>query len=346
MRKIYNAIPLILLVIAGAYMQSCSKKYEDEKRAGNDITRFVIAGSTGDSVKCLIIDDTITINWDPEVAMPSTITPTIVVEEKATISPASGTAVPLNANTTYKVTAENGEIKTYTLKITLAAPIPSISSSLSAAIWFNNTQIPIYGEYFLAGTDTSKISAYLKRTSDGLEIPLEINKKQVTNYSIIANMPVFSAEMGIGLHQLFVKTGNRVAKGVDMTIYAPPINNVTVVSSFAQDGQDIHADDSLTINYTASSSAYNGRIADFYSTQEIATVVFYFGYEMTVNVTEFVRKTNSIKFKVPEAVNKYIGQSLGQFRIYYKTVHPDWIISSSYRTNVYFTTPSPVKAKG
>jgi hypothetical protein len=342
MQHVYKLLLSIFFIAAVA--QSCRKtEYEYEKRSENDIRQFVIVGSTGDSVKCLINADTINVYWNPDVALPTTIRPIIAVSEKATVSPASGESVALNENTTFSVTAENGQTRTYRVKIVYAMPIPNVSSATDKIIWMNSTQINIYGEYFLANTDTAAISAYLRRTSDGLEIPLELQRNRITNYSIVANLPEFSAEQEVGLHQLFVKTGDRVGKGIDVNFYAPSIFSVNIVSSCPQAGQDIHAGDSMVINYQASSAEYNGKIAEFYSTDQIATVVLYVGYEQTVDVTEMVRTPTGVRFKIPEGISKYVGMSLPQCRIYYKSVHPDWTISSSYRHNVYFDSPSPIK---
>jgi hypothetical protein len=250
MFNINKIIPLILIIAT-----SCKKtEYEHEKSPYNNIKQFIIAGSTGDSTKCLISGDSIIIYWNPDVALPANITPSIVVDGKATISPASGATVPFNENTMYTVTAENGDVKTYRINVVLSMPIPAISRVSTPLTWLNSSQIYIYGEYFLANNDTSEIEAYMQRVSDGFEIPLELVRSRTTNYTLVANLPEFTAEQDTGLHKLFVKTGERVSPGIDVQLLTPSISYVTRESSFVQDGQDIHAGDWLTINYTATDS--------------------------------------------------------------------------------------------
>lgn len=335
-----------IIFIAGVSLQSCSKtEYEYQKRPYNDIKQFIISGSTGDAVKCLVSGDSITIYWNPDVELPSTITPTIVVDGKATISPASGASVPFNKNTTYTVTAENGEVKTYRLNPVLTLPIPAISRVSGPLTWLSATQLSIYGEYFLANTDTSEIAAYMQRVSDGFEFPLELVRERTTNYSLVAQLPAFSAEQDTGLHKLFVKAGNRVAEAVDVRFLTPFISHANPVSNLVQEGQAVHSGDSITIHYSFSDD-YSGKIAGYYNAKNIDYVVLYFSpsFETIIIPGSRVVTDNTVSIKLPD-IDKYIGQTIGQYRFIYKTVPPEQATVSAYYLRGFINTATPVEAK-
>ena len=345
MRKIYHSIPLVLVILTGLSLQSCEKtEYDYLKRPYNDIQQFVVLGSTGDSTKSVIIGDSINIYWNPDVPLPSNITPKIVVDKNATISPASGASVPFNKNTIYTVTAENGDVKTYRLNPVLTLPVPSISSVSTPLTWLNSTQVNIFGEYFLANTQPSEIKAYMQRVSDGFEFPLQLVANRITNYSIVANLPDFSAEQDIGLHKLYVKAGNRVAKSVDVIFQAPSISFTNRIASLVQEGKDVHPGDSLTINYAVSDS-YGGKVAGYYSTKNVRTVLLYVAFDAMIEVNDLVITDSTIKFKVPETFDQYIGQSILQCRLFFKTAPQDQATLTAYRHTMYLTTPSPIVAK-
>ena len=345
MLKINNILPVILLV-AGFGLQSCEKtEYDYLKRPYNEIKQFVLIGSTGDSTKSLISGDSITIYWNPDVKLPASITPKIVIPENATISPASGVSVPFAKNTVYTVTAENGDKKTYHLNPVLSLPVPSISGVSSPLTWLNSSQLEIYGEYFLASTQPSEIKAYMQRVSDGVEIPLELVANRTTNYALVANLPAFSMEQDTGMHKLFVKAGNRVAQGVNVQFLTPFISHANPVSSLVQDGQDIHSGDSLTINY-AFSDSYGGKVAGYYHPKNIDYVLVYFSpsFETVTIKGNLVITDKTVKIKLPD-VDKYIGQTVAQYRFIYKSVPAASAISSSYFLRGFLAKTTPVKAK-
>lgn len=335
-----------IIFIAGMLLQSCGKtEYEYQKRPYNDIKQFIITGSTGDAVKCFVSGDSITVYWNPDVELPSTITPTIVVDGKATVSPVSGTRVPFNKNTTYTVTAENGEVKLYRLNPVLSLPVPVISRVSGPLTWLSATQFSIYGEYFLANTDTAEISAYMQRVSDGFEVPLELVRERTTNYSLVAQLPAFSAEQDTGLHKLFVKAGNRVAEAADVRFLTPFISHAHPVSNLVQEGQAVHSGDSITINYSFSDD-YGGKIAGYYHARNIDYVVLYFfpSFETITIPGSRVVTDNKVSIKLPD-IDKYIGQTIGQYRFIYKTVPPEQATVSAYYLRGFINTATPVEAK-
>ncbi|MFT3824153.1 MAG: hypothetical protein QM731_09540 [Chitinophagaceae bacterium] len=346
MFKINNIVPFALLV-AGLSVQSCKKtEYEYEKRPYNEIKQFVIVGSTGDSTKSLIAGDSITVYWSADVAQPTTITPKIVIDDKATISPASGQAVAFNKTTTYTVTAEDGSTKTYRLNPVVNIPTPSISLvSGSPMTWLNSTQLGIYGEHFLAANTASEVKAYMQRAKDGFEFPLELVTANITNYSMIAKIPTFSAEQDTGLHKLFVKVGNRVAEPVTVQFLTPYISYANGTSKLVQEGQEIHSGDSLTINY-AFNDSYGGKVASYYNAKNIDYILFYVSPAAEwITITADRRVTDDmVRVKMPN-IDKYIGQSIVQYRFIYKSVPAASATLSSYYLRGFITTSTPIKAK-
>ncbi|MFD2940246.1 hypothetical protein [Flavobacterium notoginsengisoli] len=75
-------------------------------------------------IQAAIVNDTIKIVWVSYYAMPKTITPNIVLAEKAVISPKSAVEIPFKNGETYTVTSEAGTIKKYTLKVDFRQPQP------------------------------------------------------------------------------------------------------------------------------------------------------------------------------------------------------------------------------
>ncbi len=338
--------PIFFSLFVGIGLQSCTKTvYEYEKSPNNDILQFVVLGGNGDSVKCLIAGDRITINWNPDVELPSTIEPAIVVDEEATISPASGQAVPLSENTTYTVTAANGETKTYRLKIALNIPIPSISSATTPLTWLLHSQINIFGEHFLVNATEQAPDVYLQRIADGFEIPLTLVESSVSNYSMVANLPAFSAEQDTGLHRLYIKYNDRITQTTDIQLLTPPISHANPVSSLVQDGHDVHSGDNLTVNY-AFSDSYGGKVASYYHPDNIDYILLYFSpsYE-TIAIADNISVTaNTVTFQLPD-IDKYIGQAIVQYRFIYKTVPPASATSSAYFMRGFLAKEALVKAK-
>ncbi len=347
MRHTYNFF-LFSLFILVVYFQSCTKtEYEYEKRPYTDIKQFVIIGSDGDSAKCLIIKDTITVYWNPDITLPANVTPSIVIDEKATITPASGESISFKDNTTYTVTAEDGTTKIYTLKIVLNLPTPVLSGVQPAsATWITNSFLNIYGEYLLANADTSDLSAYMQRVSDGFEIPLELDRNRITNYSLIAVLPAFSAEQDTGLHKVFVKSKNRIAESIDVQFNTPVISHANPVSNMVQEGQPIHSGDSLTINYSLS-DVYDGKIAGYYHARNVDHILFYVApsYEWVTIPKENIAYTdNTVTFKLPD-VDKYIGQNIVQYRFIYNSVPAASATLSTYFLRGFITNNTPIEAK-
>ncbi|WP_312191964.1 hypothetical protein [Sphingobacterium sp.] len=186
------------LLMTGLLMNSCKKTtYEQIKRPYNDLLSFKIASSVDglDSLNAVIAGDSISIFWDPAQALPTTISPALAVSAGATVSPASGQAVPFSTNTQYTVTAEDGSTKTYRVRPVFNIPIPTItkfSTTASTVAWgqtlLNSFQIlnaPYpSGFYYFAGTDQTAemLDMYYSRGATKVQLPLEtfVEKHKIT----------------------------------------------------------------------------------------------------------------------------------------------------------------------
>lgn len=349
MRYIYHLTAVLFLMMTGIGVSSCKKtEYEFEKRPYNEIKQFVVIGSTGDSTKSLISGDSITIYWNPDVVMPASITPKIVIDSKATISPASGQAVPFDKNTIYTVTAEDGKVKKYHLNPVLTIPVPSISRVAgSPATWLISTQLTVYGENFLtAGITPADIKVYMQRASDGFEFPLELVENRTTNFFLTVNLPQFSAEQDTGLHKLFVKIANKVGMGSDVQLLVPPISYANPTSNLVQEGQKVYTGDTLTINYAVNDN-YGGKIAGYYKGSNAIdrVLVYTSNFDIiTVPAAQLKVTDNTVKLKLPD-ITPYIGQTINQYRFIYKTVPPDQAIYSTYYLRGFLSIATTFSAK-
>ncbi len=343
MHKIVR-ITVCLGFIALAFAGCTKTEYNYLKRPYHDIKLFSLMGSYGDSINALVRGDSIVVYWNPDVELPTTITPDIMVADQATISPASGVAVPFNEQTRYTVTAEDGTTKTYRLKIALTVPFPVIKSATNPISWLSTSQITIAGEYFLANTDTSEISAYLQRQSDGFEVPLEIMTRRVTNFQIVASLPPFSAEQDTGMHKLFVQTGSRLAREIDVRFLMPTITNTTYTSSLVEDGQPVRSGDMLTVNFTIMDN-YDGKIANYYKNGINEVLLYTMNYDIITVPHENLTVTDgSVTFKVPD-VSSHVGKSLFQYRLTFKSVPEGSEQSSAYSLRGFITGNTPLSAE-
>lgn len=123
-------VAMLALVIACALHTACKKDYEQTPYNYTDILSFSYTDTAGTLRKAAIKGDSILVYWPQRLTTSPDITPTIVVAEKATVSPASGSAVKLANGTPVTVTAEDGSKKTYYIR--LVQNLPDIVLAASA----------------------------------------------------------------------------------------------------------------------------------------------------------------------------------------------------------------------
>ena len=117
------------VALCGIMLSSCKKEYVDKfniipgdtvRVSGlKQIISFSLKEFSADTlIKASITDkDSIFVYWPVYKQIPTEITPEIIISNKAVISPASGVTVPFETDTKYKVTAEDGTERIYTLKV-------------------------------------------------------------------------------------------------------------------------------------------------------------------------------------------------------------------------------------
>lgn len=160
----------VLLVLA-----SCKKEYKDYPYS--DMISFSLKDASGATFKAAITSKDITVYWPPFQKTPDSISPSIIVAEHATISPASGTKVPFKEGVKFTVTAQDGSKTVYTLKPTINQPIPYITSFEDThdfnglTVFHPDATIFISGDYFL--TDSLATKVYLQ-LDGGKELPVEV----------------------------------------------------------------------------------------------------------------------------------------------------------------------------
>lgn len=201
MKNIYNlGLSILATALIGSSLLtvSCEKtKYEYLKKPYTDILSFKIASPIEglDSLSAVIAGDSISIYWDPSLALPNTISPRISVANVASIKPASGEAVPFSDKTVFTVTAEDGTIKEYRLIPMVNTPIPNIFKKTSAPAvmaWGHGILDPYQslrapdpaGYYFFVGKDQTaeKVEMLYARSGKTELMPLEtfVKKHQFT----------------------------------------------------------------------------------------------------------------------------------------------------------------------
>ncbi|WP_133578157.1 hypothetical protein [Pedobacter metabolipauper] len=186
-----------------SFIVSCKKEYVDFPY--NSIEKFVIADNAKAEIKASIIDDKIIIYWPPLQTIPDSITPNILVSDRAKISPESGKKVAFNETTVYTVTAQDGSVKKYILS-------PSINQPLPAFEIINNTGITIGETMALTGeniiTDTTKTRLYLV-DKDKKEIQLYGSTFLLFTHSQIQLPIAITSAIDTGYYSFKLVTGLR-----------------------------------------------------------------------------------------------------------------------------------------
>ncbi|MDR2283317.1 MAG: hypothetical protein LBE37_08920 [Sphingobacterium sp.] len=310
---------VVLSVLITALSASCSKtEYEATKLPYNEITKFAISGFVdGDSVIGVLSNKEILIYWDQSVALPQTIRPTISVSKGASVLPASGESVPLDATTKFVVTAEDGTIQDYTVRFILQQPDPIVLSVNNTNLqWTNTAIISITGQYFLAGGPPSDIRVFARRLRDGVEFDLNIDHKYTNSVTLRAELPPFTAEADTGRHDIFLKVGQKTIEAAKVRIKAPAL--APNFFSFLNEPTNISGDEELSIRID---DKMNGEILKFYSNR-FSEIWFNLEQKNTnsykqLKINKVTVEGNIIKFKVPSDLNDLTGYKLSSiwFRI-------------------------------
>ena len=111
---------LLSILFITSLLVSCSSKGGDEEiielSDNNTITEFSIL-INNETVQGVINQDNRRIDFDVRGADVTSLTPTISIPAGATVSPSSGTTTNFSNPVTYRVTAENGDERNYTVTV-------------------------------------------------------------------------------------------------------------------------------------------------------------------------------------------------------------------------------------
>ncbi|SES11788.1 hypothetical protein [Pedobacter rhizosphaerae] len=172
-----RTIALLMLFMSLLVFQACKKEYTDYPY--NTIENFNITTTDGSKIEASIVGQDIIVYWPPFQDVPASITPNIIVSERASISPASGTAVPFKTGKAYQVTAEDGSIKKYQIKAIVNQPDLGTFNVVNETSVVNDATLIRYGTSILLNskgyiyTDTAKTHLYMV-TNDGKQTQLKV----------------------------------------------------------------------------------------------------------------------------------------------------------------------------
>ncbi|QIH34395.1 hypothetical protein [Sphingobacterium sp. DR205] len=127
-RNTLYRVPILLLTMGVTLFSACKKEYEIAPTPYTEITSFKIPYNAGkDTIVAAVDGETIYVSWpgSTEWPVPETVAPIINISKNASISPASGTAIALKDGLQYQVKAQDGTLKTYTIKLSNGALLPS-----------------------------------------------------------------------------------------------------------------------------------------------------------------------------------------------------------------------------
>ena len=190
---------LLSLLVAVFVISSCKKEYV--KYPYNDIERFTVKDANGAEIKASIEGSDIIVYYPPFQVVPDFISPTIAVSDRAVVEPASGAQVAFKAGVTFKVKAQDGSVKTYTLKPAINQPSPvfEVSDSRLGDI------IGLSGEYMIPDTSRSKLYIIDKNNKE-IQLPGS-SFTEFTASHLVANLPT---SIDTGSYRVKLKTGSLI----------------------------------------------------------------------------------------------------------------------------------------
>lgn len=224
--KLHRSIAAIIAVhfLIAIIFSACDKVYPDYPY--NEIQSFSFKNANGEVIKGVITNGEIIVYWPENQPLPENINAEVRVSERATVSPASGTAVAFNGTTTFTVTAQDGSKTEYKLKPVVNYVKPTISGVNTS--FFNGrrivlqdnvvghpviqTELGVSGDFFKPDIPSSKV--FLIRT-DGSEAEGAV--RQINTASVIISTDKIGIYKGIRL----VNGGYSVKFDVDFEVLAP-----------------------------------------------------------------------------------------------------------------------------
>lgn len=205
LNKTYSQVAAALLLACWMIAGACSKETVEAPYPYNELKTFRVVSAAGDTIPAAIADGSIILYWPFDEPVPANITPLIAVSDKATVSPASGTAVELKDGLSYVVTAQTGATATYKLRLVVNQPEVAISSATDMVGQLGAT-MSIAGITYLI-PDESVTSAYLV-SGKGVETKIDIKsfiELGSNDYALDMNTPAVDT----GSYKLKIVSGSK-----------------------------------------------------------------------------------------------------------------------------------------
>lgn len=192
------------VMITYFFLSSCKKEYPDYPY--NEITSFEVKIDEDNALKAALEGNEIILYWPPFQAEPDSIAPEISVSDRAKISPASGEKIPFTDGFTYHVTAQNGSVQSFTLKISANVPDPGFYFNNPATngvytIRYEQDFPYIRGYYIIP--DTTKTKVYISNSKVG-EINMTPFITSLAQIRLTFNIPT---SVDTGLYNIRVVSG-------------------------------------------------------------------------------------------------------------------------------------------
>jgi hypothetical protein len=241
---------------------SCKKEYPDFPY--HEIEKFSLKDASGTALNAAIQSTDIIVYWPPFQEQPDSIQPQIAVSDRATITPKSGVKIPFKEGFSYEVKAQNGSIKTYTLKIANNQPLPYFE--LNELVINLNRSMSIAGDYFIP--DITQTSIFLV-DKNKKETQLTIN--DISNSGLVANIPLVLSH-DTSHYYIKLITGKRTLTKGPYYIDRPALALGTI--TLPEDVLIVKRGQSIVFKHSAISGtlkyyAQTGRYASVYTTNRI-----------------------------------------------------------------------------
>lgn len=322
---LYSACLTMALLLATA----CDTEYENAPYPYKELLTFSFTAD-GTSIDAAIAEGQILLYWPHSLALPATITPQLSVSEKATVTPASGTAIPLQDDVTYTVKAEDGSTATYAVKVIVNQPPLALDNENPAVVSFGRPA-DIRGTNILLDASRTSISLI---AADGKETQMVIDTI-VDGFgtgfgsNILIQLPEEgTTTLDTGWYKIKVTTGVRTATTSNPVLY---IRYRYPAFDVIANSITVHRGETFTLTGQHFRQLEDARVLVQDGSEEYYTLtkVSYTSTEVTYRIPEDmpVREYFTI---LPGITDTFSGNLEYTYQLYsYPNVHPQLIVTES-----------------
>lgn len=300
---------------------SCQKEYLNTPY--KDIESFIIKDALNNELKASLKGDSIIVYWPPFQDIKDKVTPEIKVSSGASVNPSSGQEINLKTGTSYVVTAQDGSIKKYVLKLALNQPIPIINR---IALTRLGQSLLIIGEYFIPDSNQTKVFLIDKQNK---EYQIHFSATDALWSNKIQSTVPLDGKLDTGNFQIKLISGtNTLVKG-SFAIGKPSPASAKGAYQFDQAGKSIKKGDQISFTYSLQAPASKYYYGNY--THAIITVTGDTGGK--THIAPIASQTNTLlKFTLPATI------STGAIRSIELYSAPDKLASLGYSMYTWNTT--------